>query len=50
MDFHKINTLQPETIKIDKTNKRNLSLQPLSKIEEMYAKLKGAKFYTADKL
>ena len=46
MDFHKINTLQPETTTIDKKNKGKLSLQPLPRMDEMYTKLKGAKFFT----
>ena len=38
--------LHPETITIDKTNKGNLSLQLLPKIDEMYVKLKRAKYFT----
>lgn len=46
VDFQKINALQPETITIDKKNRGNLSPQPLPKIDEMYTKLNGAKFFT----
>lgn len=46
VDIHKINAPQPETMTVDKKNNGNLSLQPLPKIDEMYVKLKGAKFFT----
>ena len=46
VDFQKINALQPEAITINKKNKGNLSLPPLPKIDQMYGKLKGAKFFT----
>ena len=46
VDFQKINILQPEMIIIDKKNKGNLSLQPLPKIDEMYAKPREAKYFT----
>ena len=46
VDFRQINVLQPETITTNKKNRGNLSLQPLSKMDEMYPKLKGAKFFT----
>ena len=41
----KKNALQPETITIDKKNKGNLLLQPLPKIDEMYAKHRGVKYF-----
>ena len=48
VDFRKINELQPKTQRVDKeTNTQgNLSLIPLSKIDEMYANLHGAKIFT----
>ena len=46
MDFRKINELQPKTQRVDKhTNTQgNLSLIPLPKIDEMYAKLHGVQY------
>ena len=48
VDFRKINELQPKTQRIDKQTdtQGNLSLIPLSKIDEMYANLRGAKIFT----
>ena len=46
VDFQRINALQLEKITIEKKNKGNLSLQPKPKINEMYAKLKGVKYFT----
>ena len=48
VDFRKINKLQPNMQKVDKqTNTQgNLSLDPLPKIDEMYANLCGAKIFT----
>ena len=46
IDFRKINDLQRKVITEGKS-KGCLSLIPLPKIDEMYAKLKGAKFFSA---
>ena len=45
IDFRKINDLQQKVIREGKS-KGCLSLIPLPKIDEMYAKLKGAKFFS----
>ena len=45
IDFRKINSLQQAVI-IEGKSKGCLSLVPLPKIDEMYAKLKGAKFFS----
>ena len=45
IDFRKINDLQQKVITEGKS-KGCLSLIPLLKIDEMYAKLKGAKFFS----
>ena len=45
IDFRKINNLQ-QTVIIEGKSKGCLSLVPLPKIDEMYAKLKGAKFFS----
>ena len=45
IDFRKINNLQQTVITKGKS-KGCLSLVPLPKIDEMYAKLKGAKFFS----
>ena len=48
VDFRKVNELQQEVITAGKT-KGQISIHPLPKINEMYAKLKGAKvFFTID--
>ena len=44
-DFRKVNELQQEVITAGKT-KGHISIHPLLKIDEMYAKLKGAKVYS----
>ena len=45
IDFRKINNLQ-QTVITEGKSKGCLSLVPLPKIDEMYAKLKGAKFFS----
>ena len=46
VDFQKINMLQPERITIDKKIKATYHYNHYQKIDEMYAKLKGAKYST----
>ena len=45
-DFHAINALQPKVVKADSKAKGNLTLHPLPNIDQLYAKLRGAKVYT----
>ena len=45
VDFRKVNELQPEVITAGKT-KGQISIHPLPKIDEMYAKLKGTKVFS----
>ena len=45
VDFRKVNELQQEVITTGKT-KSQISIHPLPKIDEMYAKLKGAKVFS----
>ena len=45
VDFRKVNKLQQEVITAEKT-KGQISSHPLPKIDEMYAKLKGAKVFS----
>ena len=45
VDFRKVNELQQEVITAGKT-KDQISIHPLPKIDEMYAKLKGAKVFS----
>ena len=45
VDFRKVNELQQEVITAGKT-KAQISINPLPKIDEMYAKLKGAKVFS----
>ena len=45
VDFRKVNELQKEVITAGKT-KGQISIHPLPKIDEMYAKLKGAKVFS----
>ena len=46
IDFHAINALQPKVVKADSKAKGNLTLHPLPNIDQLYAKLRGAKVYT----
>ena len=45
VDFRKVNELQQQVITEGKS-KGQISIHPLSKIDEMYAKLKGAKVFS----
>ena len=42
VDFRKVNELQQQVI----TEEKSISIHPLPKIDEMYAKLKGAKVFS----
>ena len=42
----KLNDLQPEVCHADSQTGGNISLVPLPKIDEMYGRLKGAKYFT----
>ena len=46
IDFRKLNDLQPEVHCADSQTGGNISLVPLPKINEMYGRLKGAKYFT----
>ena len=45
IDFRKLNDLQPEVCHADSQTGGNISLVPLPKIDEMYGRLKGAKYF-----
>ena len=46
IDFRKLNDLQPEVCHADSQTSGNISLVPLPKIDKMYGRLKGAKYFT----
>ena len=46
IDFRKLNDLQPEVHRADSQTGGNISLVPLPKIDKMYGRLKGAKYFT----
>ena len=46
IDFRKLNDLQCEVCHADSQTGGNISLVPLPKIDEMYGRLKGAKYFT----
>ena len=46
IDFRKLNDLQPEVCCADSQTGGNISLVPLPKINKMYGRLKGAKYFT----
>ena len=46
IDFRKLNDLQPEVCHADSQTGGNISLVPLPTIDEMYGRLKGAKYFT----
>ena len=47
IDFQRLNVLQPAVVKVDSKVKANLMLYPLPKIDKLYAKLGGAKIFSA---
>ena len=47
IDFQRLNALQPAIVKVDSKAKGYLTLHPLLKIDELYAKLGGAKIFSA---
>ena len=46
IDIRKLNDLQPEVRRADSETGGNISLVPLPKIDKMYGRLKGAKYFT----
>ena len=46
IDFRKLSDLQPKVQCADSQTGGNISLVPLPKINEMYGRLKGAKYFT----
>ena len=47
IDFCRLNALQPAVVKVNSKAKGNLTLHTLPKIDELYAKLNGAKHFSA---
>ena len=47
INFQRLNALQPAIVKVDSKAKGNLTLHPLPKIDELYAKLSEAKIFSA---
>ena len=47
INFQRLNVLQPAVVKVDSKAKGNLTLHPLPKIDELYARLNGAKKISA---
>ena len=47
INFQRLNALQPAVVKVDSKAKGNLTLHPLPKIDVLYAKLNGAKKFSA---
>ena len=47
IDFRRHNVLRPAVAKVDSKVKGDLTLHPLLKIDELYAKLGGAKIFSA---
>ena len=46
IDFRKLNDLQSKVCRAGSQTSGNISLVPLPKIDEMYGRLKGAKYFT----